>query len=146
MRVSAECHTLLNEYNSYHAKEQSARLTIRASWYFWNSYQKGFWIFCLYFQFLIWTARSVAFIASNEKESQEKLEFFSTKEYKNVRWIRSKNQARRADRDSIGWELEKVWGEACNIGLGNTGLFKNGWERIPTLIYPPQDNLGQREH
>ena len=99
--------------------------------------KKVFGFFVLYFQFLIWTARSVAFITSNEKESWEKLElFFFTKEYKNVRRIRTKNQARRADRDSIGWELEKGWGEACNMGLGITGLFKNTWEGISTLIYP----------
>lgn len=108
--------------------------------------KKVFGFFVLYFQFLIWTARSVAFIASNGKKKPRKTGIFFTKEYKNVRWIRSKNQASRADRDCIGWELEKVWGEACNIGLGNTGLFKNGWEDIPTLIYPPQDNLGRREH
>jgi len=41
--------------------------------------KKVFGFFVLYFQFLIWTARSVAFIASNEKENQEKLEFFLQK-------------------------------------------------------------------
>lgn len=76
-RVSSEDCSLMNEWNSHQAKEQSAGWTVMASWYSWMSYQTFFFscISCSSFG-LLDLCPSLPQVKGNEKEIQEKLELF----------------------------------------------------------------------